>query len=304
MNNSSPHITKAHESSVVGRPFRATCSTSSTPPIRTLSPAGRAEATPYVRPAIPPPSRHRRLAAAFLIALPPLAVLLLLPPLSQDPAYHGFADQRTWHGLPRALDVLTNLPFLLAGLFGLREMLRRTAEPMRAAWLIFFAGVSLVAFGSSWYHLAPANASLVWDRLPMTFAFTALFAAVLGETISARLGRQVFPPALLLGVFSVFWWQHHDDLRPYFAVQALALAGVPALLTLFPKFGDGRSWLVAGLGCYGLAFATEQSDAALFAFTGNSISGHSLKHLFAALACAAVAMMLRQRRLAARSKIA
>ena len=138
----------------------------------------------------------------------------------------------------------------------------------------------------------------------MTFAFTALFAAVLGETVSTRLGHRVLLPALLLGVFSVFWWQRHDDLRPYFAVQALALAGVPALLALFPKYGDGRSWLVAGLGCYGLAFAAEHSDSAFFAFTGDLVSGHSLKHLFAALACAAVAAMLRQRRLAARLKIA
>jgi hypothetical protein len=222
-------------------------------------------------------------------------LLLLHPAFGQDPAYHAFADQRVWHGLPHSLDVLTNLPFLLAGLFGLRECRRCSNTPLRLAWLAFFGGVSLVAFGSGFYHLAPDNAALVWDRLPMTFAFTALFAAVLGETVSARLGRRVLLPALLAGVVSVFWWQRHDDLRPYFAVQALALGGVPALLALFPKFGDGRSWLVAGLGCYGLAFAAEQSDAALFAFTCGVVSGHSLKHVFAALACAAVAAMLHRR---------
>jgi hypothetical protein len=239
----------------------------------------------------------------LLIALPPLLVLLHSP-FGQNLDYHNFADQRGWLGLPHALDVLSNLPFLLAGLFGIREVLRRAAEPMRAAWLVFFAGVALVAFGSGWYHRAPDNASLVWDRLPMTVAFTALFAAVLGETTSARLGRQALLPALLLGVLSVFWWQRHDDLRPYFAVQALALAGVPALLALFPKHGDGRNWLVAGLGCYGLAFAAEHSDAAFFAFTGGLVSGHSLKHLFAALACGAVAAMLRTRRVAAVTEIA
>lgn len=301
MNTATPPTTDALKSSVVGRPFRAIRSTSFSHPTRALGPAGRAEATPpssFRTPHSAAPSALRHLAAIVLVALPPLAVLLLFPPLSQNPAYHAFADQRAWLGLPHTLDVLTNLPFLLAGLFGLSEILRRSAGPMRAAWVVFFAGVSLVAFGSGWYHLAPDNASLVWDRLPMTVAFTALFAAVLGETVSTDLGRRVLLPALLCGVASVFWWQRHDDLRPYFAVQALALAGVPALLALFPKSGDGRNWLVAGLGCYGLAFAAEQSDVAFFAFDGGLVSGHSLKHLFAALACAAVAVMLRHRRTA------
>ncbi|HLP07395.1 MAG TPA: hypothetical protein VK178_04455 [Opitutaceae bacterium] len=241
-------------------------------------------------------TRRRRILVVALVALPPLAVLLLLPPLAQNPAYHAFADQRSWHGLPHALDVLTNLPFLLAGLLGLREALHQPATPLRAAWLAFFGGVSLVALGSGYYHLAPVDASLVWDRLPMTFAFTSLFAAVLGETIDPLLGRRALYPALLGGVLSVFWWQRHGDLRPYFAVQLLALVGVPILLAAFRRRGAGRSWLIAGLGCYALAFAAEQSDGALYTFTGGIVSGHSLKHYFAALACAAVAAMLRSRR--------
>jgi len=232
------------------------------------------------------------LAAALCVAIPPLVVLFLLPPLAQPSAYHAFADTRPWLGLPNALDVLTNLPFLLAGLLGLRAALRLPAAPQRACWLAFFGGVALVAFGSGFYHLAPTDASLVWDRLPMTFAFTSLFAAVLGETVSPQLGRRLLFPLVLAGAVAVLWWQQRDDLRPYFAVQALALAGVPALLVLFPKHGAGRGWLVTGLGCYALAFAAEQSDRAVFAFTGGASSGHSLQHLLAALAGAAVAAML------------
>jgi hypothetical protein len=235
-------------------------------------------------------------AAALLVALPPLTVLLLLPRLAQDPAYHAFADTRAWHGLPNALDVLTNLPFLLAGMFGLRATLRQPATPLRAAWLAFFGGVTFVALGSGWYHLTPTDASLVWDRLPMTLAFTSLFAAMLGETVSPQLGRLALFPALLAGVVTVFSWQRTGDLRPYFAVQALTLAGVPTLLALFPRRGEGRNWLVAGLGGYALAFAAEQSDHAVFAFTRGTLSGHSLKHCFAALACIAVAAMLHGRR--------
>ncbi len=243
------------------------------------------------------PPLPRVLIAAVLTGLLP-ALLFLLPPLRQSNAYHAFADTRPWLGLPNALDVLTNLPFLLAGLLGLREALRQPAAPTRPAWVAFFAGVTLVAFGSGWYHLAPSNASLVWDRLPMTIAFTSLFAAVLGETITPRAGRRALLPAILFGVWSVFWWQRHDDLRPYFAVQLLALVGVPTLLTLFRRRGEHRNWLVAGLGCYALAFAAEHSDRVLFGLTGGAFSGHSLKHGLAALACACVAAMLRARRLA------
>lgn len=238
------------------------------------------------------------LAAALCVAIPPLVVLFLLPPLAQPAAYHAFADTRPWLSLPNVLDVLTNLPFLLVGLLGLRAALRLPPVPHRACWLAFAGGVALVAFGSGFYHFSPANASLVWDRLPMTFAFTSLFAAVLGETVSPRLGRRLLLPLLLAGIVAVLWWQRRGDLRPYFAVQALALAGVPVLLVLLPRHGDGRGWLVAGLGCYALAFAAEQSDHAVFALTGSTFSGHSLKHILAALACTAVVAMLSRRRTA------
>jgi len=33
-------------------------------------------------------------------------------------------------------------------------------------WL-FLIGLLLTAFGSSFYHLAPNNARLIWDRLPI-----------------------------------------------------------------------------------------------------------------------------------------
>ena len=254
-------------------------------PLATRSPRARTAGRPRS-------SDASLLAAALCVAIPPLVVLFLLPTLTQPAAYHAFADTRPWLGLPNALDVLSNLPFLLAGLFGLRAALRLAPAPHGACWLAFFGGVSLVAFGSAFYHLAPSDASLVWDRLPMTFAFTSLFAAVLGETVSARLGRRLLLPLVLAGAVAVLWWQRRGDLRPYFAVQALALAGVPALLALFPKRESGRGWLVAGLGCYALAFAAEQSDRAVFAFTGSALSGHSLKHLLAALACAAVVAML------------
>lgn len=34
-------------------------------------------------------------------------------------------------------------------------------------WTCFYIGVAAVAFGSSYYHLKPNDARLVWDRLPV-----------------------------------------------------------------------------------------------------------------------------------------
>jgi hypothetical protein len=41
----------------------------------------------------------------------------------------------------------------------------------RWPYFIAFVGLLLTAFGSSYYHLVPSNARLVWDRLPMTIVF-------------------------------------------------------------------------------------------------------------------------------------
>jgi hypothetical protein len=42
------------------------------------------------------------------------------------------------------------------------------------SWTLFFAGVTAVGFGSSYYHLNPNDATLVWDRLPVSF-FSSLY---------------------------------------------------------------------------------------------------------------------------------
>jgi hypothetical protein len=35
-------------------------------------------------------------------------------------------------------------------------------------WTCFYVGVAAVGIGSSYYHLKPDDASLVWDRLPVS----------------------------------------------------------------------------------------------------------------------------------------
>lgn len=146
-------------------------------------------------------TKHYALFA--LICLSALVGLALLGPLPQDPLYHQFADQRPLLGIANFLDVISNLPFVIIGLLGLGYLapgcLRRGRPagglpPLLLHYRIFFVGVLLTGLGSGYYHLAPDNHTLVWDRLPMTIAFMAFFAALVGESLSLRAGRLLLWP--------------------------------------------------------------------------------------------------------------
>ena len=222
---------------------------------------------------------HLLLAIALAMTL----AIAAQPAIHQPLAYHRFADARTLLGVPNFWNVASNLPFVLVGFAGLhwaRAHMESVALELRPAWLLLFFGVALVGLGSGWYHLAPHNDSLVWDRLPMTLAFMAFFAIILGEHIELRLARIALWPLVFAGVASVLYWRASDDLRPYALVQFLPVLLIPLLLLLYPKRGSGAVWVA--LGCYVLAKLLEAFDPQVYAALGQTISGHSLKHMAAA----------------------
>ena len=146
-------------------------------------------------------------AAASVIAV------LSQPAIAQDPAYHVMADRRPLLGIPNALNVLSNIPFAVAGVLGLLAVFspRPGARPFSDPWerwpyAALFAGTALTTAGSAYYHLAPDNARLVWDRLPMTVGFMGLLTAVVAERASLTLGRRLFVPLLVFGAGSVAYW--------------------------------------------------------------------------------------------------
>ena len=251
-----------------------------------------------------PAVNNPRHIVLIVVVVAAAAGIFLLPPIPQDPAYHAFADRRTMMGIPNALNVLSNIPFLLAGWLGLSAARSATSGVQRTMYVALFGGVALTAFGSAYYHLAPDNARLVWDRLPMTIGFMGLLAAMLDERVSARAARVLFAPLLALGAFSVALWiwseaQGAGDLRLYGFVQFGSLAVVLLLLVLYRAPYSGTPYLVAGLGAYGAAKVFEALDAQIYAI-GHVVSGHTLKHAVAAGGLAFVALMLRTRvRLAA-----
>lgn len=250
---------------------------------------------------------HPAPKSVFLLLLTGAAVLAffaLTGPLPQDPDYHRFADTRSCLGIPNFWNIVSNLPLLLAGSYGLwlerRQRLVHDNPAGSPVYAGFFAGVALTAVGSAWYHLAPANPSLFWDRLPMTVGFMSLTTAVLAEHVDPRLARRLFRPLLMLGAASVLYWHVTEqfgrgDLRPYAVVQFLPLLVLPVVCRLFrSRFSrSGDLWMV--LGWYVLAKLAEQFDAQLFVLTGGWLGGHALKHLLSALAVWWLVRMLRLR---------
>jgi hypothetical protein len=221
-------------------------------------------------------------------------MISLRQPIPQDAAYHHFADTRAWLGTPNAADVWSNLPFVVVGIVGL-VWLARHAVPQRWMWLVFFGGVTLVGFGSAYYHWHPNDATLVWDRLPMTVSFMAFFAALMAERVIERLGVWLFGPLLAFGIGSVVYWHYTDDLRWFGVVQFGPLLAIAILLAARPArwLRTSDVWLV--LAWYVAAKVLERADAAVFA-CGHVVSGHTLKHIAAAAGCGWVLRALRGER--------
>ncbi|KAI5001917.1 hypothetical protein ZWY2020_026567 [Hordeum vulgare] len=106
-----------------------------------------------------------------------IALMLVIATIQRDEDYHDFADQRTlFLGIPNTLNVVSVIPFFFVGLAGLilnhcESYFRPCSQ--RAFYALFFAGVSVVGFGSFFYHLNPKNDTLFWDTFLMMIAFTS-----------------------------------------------------------------------------------------------------------------------------------
>ena len=120
----------------------------------------------------------------------------------------------------------------------------------------------------------------------MTIAFMAFFCAILAEHFDHQLGLKLLYFALFIGVSSVIYWHISEsfgrgDLRPYALVQFLPLLLIPVIIAIKPKPYTHIKWVWLFVGCYGLAKVLEFFDLSIFLHTG--FSGHSLKHMAAAL---------------------
>lgn len=226
----------------------------------------------------------------FLVA----GVMLLHGPIAQPSRYHEFADSRAWLGIANAGDVISNAAFAVAGIWGLR-----TLRGQRHRYRLFLWALLLTAFGSAFYHLAPDNERLVWDRLPIALACAGLLAAVYGETHASSRPLLVPLGLAIAGIASVLWWAVTErlgagDLRPYLLMQGAALVLIPIWQALHGSPRADRLAFATAILLYVAAKVAEVNDGAILGAL-HFMSGHTLKHLLAAAAGAVIVSNLVRR---------
>ena len=221
-------------------------------------------------------------------------------PIPQLADYHDFADQRMLLGVPHAFDVLSNAGFLVVGLVGVRRLWRSRERAIAdGAWygyMVFCVSLIATGVGSAYYHLAPDDARIVWDRLPIAIACAGLLAAVRAECSSGAGDRQRVVLLVIAAVSSVMWWRvtgisGEGDLRPYLLLQSLPLVVIPLWQTVYTTPPQRRAAFGIAMVLYVAAKIAELGDHAVFSALG-VISGHTLKHLVATVAAAALVRVI------------
>lgn len=235
---------------------------------------------------------QRFVPAAAMLAI--AAAMLAYGPIPQLAHYHEFADTRAWLGVPNAADVLSNIGFAAVAAWGLAALVPRRRDPrIGRGWpghALFLASLLLTAIGSTWYHLAPDNARLFWDRTPIALVCAGLLAAVDAETRADAQPRWVPIALAAAAVASVEWWSFTEargagDLRPYLLLQAAPLVLVPLWQALRGAPRRDRISFGIAILLYGAAKVAELADHSIFAALG-FLSGHTLKHLLSVAASA------------------
>ncbi len=221
------------------------------------------------------------------------AAMLLHGPIAQLEHYHEFADGRALWGVPNAGDVFSNIGFAIVGLWGFWALRREHENPLLAAgwpgYRVFLEAILLTALGSSFYHLAPDNSRLLWDRLPIALACAGLLAAVHAETHETT-PRWMLAALIAAAIASVLWWSVTEsfgagDLRPYLLMQGAPLLLIPLWQWIHGSPRADRVAFGIAILLYALAKAFELGDHTVFAALG-IVSGHTIKHLLAVAAAA------------------
>lgn len=219
--------------------------------------------------------------------------------------------------IPNFGDVASNIVILIGGLSGILALMMLStssdekypfSDADTSTWQLnvclplFFVATVAVSIGSTYYHWFPNDSTLVWDRLPMTVAFAAIFCFMLDEYLPPSIdddgddnngiGQAALTPLIALGIASVLYWSYTDDLRLYAVVSILPLFLMPVLVISFRPRHTGTLQQILGLALYGGAKVCEEKDYEIFLWTGRRISGHSLKHILAGFAPISITYMV------------
>ncbi|TDX01473.1 ceramidase domain-containing protein [Dinghuibacter silviterrae] len=246
--------------------------------------------------------RTGKLKILWAVVLVTAAAAAMLPRAGQDPAFHRFVDSRGLLGVPNFGNVMSNIFFVGIGCWGFLELYKRQAPGgIKLIFAILFTGITLTGLGSAYYHWAPDNERLIWDRMPMTIVFMSVLALTVAEWVDRKTGVWLVVPLVALGVGSVLYWHVTEfsgkgDLRFYWWVQFFPMICIPLILILFGHSGgyQGLRSLVWVVIWYGVAKILEFLDGPIFTWT-TVVSGHTLKHLAAAVSTGYLVGMFRER---------
>ena len=242
----------------------------------------------------------RSLPTAIVVAA--VAALVIHGPIPQYADYHNFADHRAWGEMPNAADVLSNLGFAALGIYGLYRIWPRRNEPTTpAGWpgfRLFLVALVLTALGSAFYHVAPDDSRLIWDRLPIALACAGLLASVRAQVRPGANDARMAAVFAAAGIASVLWWyvtgvDGTGDLRPYLLLQAAPLILIPLWQAIYKTPRADRVAFATAIALYVAAKACELLDHQLFASL-HYVSGHTLKHLLATAAAGVIVARLAQ----------
>ena len=220
-------------------------------------------------------------------------VLFFVDPIPQPLDYYAFADNRSWLGIPKAWNVLSNMPFLLVGIIGLLATYKnrdswpgnRVADNAEhSIFVVLFFGTALLCFGSGYFHLLPDADRLAWDRYTVLLTMLPLSCAIIADRLDTRTAFMLVGPLILIGIASVIVWQLTDDLRFYGFMQFFPMVAMLVLLIALPSRYTRPGYLFLIMAVFVLSKAAEHFDPGIYAALNGIVGGHALKHLFAALA--------------------
>jgi hypothetical protein len=221
----------------------------------------------------------KQLKFILLFAFACILFLIYKGPINQISNYHNFADTVYFCEIPNFKNVVSNVFFLIAGLYAIRYK-DQYAKIMGACLVMLFSG-------SVYYHLNPNDQTLIGDRLFIAAFFSMLFIRIL-TTLNilgkSSITKNVSALYVVIATLSVIVWQTPGDLRMYAFAQFFPLVCLVGLIPYawihYRKQAIAMILLVVS---YAIAKVFEFHDYEIMSMTQGWISGHTAKHTIAGL---------------------
>lgn len=214
-------------------------------------------------------------------------VLEMLGYLKLSDNYHLFADSRSIYGIKNALNVISNVSFLIVG--GIICYQYHKNNTQEISLLITLLGSMLVFLGSGYYHENPNDYRLLFDRLPMALVFAGIISYSIIKLELITFIKKKFLFSLYYVLFSIVcvlvWFigslYGNSILGPYVFLQfgGMLLLIVMAFLAKKKNELNLMNKIISIIFVYVIAKLFENYDSEIYSVTNNLISGHTLKHI-------------------------